>query len=173
MSIADRTMQTTWEGPLASGDGTLSEGSSAALDGLQVSWASRTEQPGGKTSPEELAAAAHSSCFAMALALKLGENNTPPQRLDVQCTVTLDAVDGVPTIPTSRLTVRAQVAGLDGDAFAAVVDQAAALCPVSRCSPGRRSASMPTSTRPVGADASNRRRGQHHARWASFGRSDA
>jgi osmotically inducible protein OsmC len=132
MSIADRTMQTTWEGPLASGEGTLSEGSSAALDGLQVSWASRTEQPGGKTSPEELAAAAHSSCFAMALALKLGETNTPPQRLDVQCTVTLDAVDGVPTITTSRLTVRAQVAGLDGDAFAAVVDQAAALCPVSR-----------------------------------------
>ena len=91
MSIADRTMQTTWEGPLASGEGTLSEGSSAALDGLQVTWASRTEQPGGKTSPEELAAAAHSSCFAMALALKLGENNTPPQRLDVQSTVTLDA----------------------------------------------------------------------------------
>ena len=51
MSIADRTMQTTWEGPLASGEGTLSEGSSAALDGLQVTWASRTEQPGGKTSP--------------------------------------------------------------------------------------------------------------------------
>jgi lipoyl-dependent peroxiredoxin len=116
MSIAERTMQTTWEGPLASGEGTLSQGSSAALDGLQVTWASRTEQPGGKTSPEELAAAAHSSCFAMALALKLGETNTPPQRLDVQCTVTL----------------RAKVAGLDGDAFAAVVDQAAALCPVSR-----------------------------------------
>jgi lipoyl-dependent peroxiredoxin len=133
MSIADRTMQTTWEGPLASGEGTLSEGRSAALDGLQVSWASRTERPGGKTSPEELAAAAHSACFAMALALKLGENNTQPRRLDVQCTVTLDAVDGVPpTITTSRLTVRAQVAGLDGDAFAAVVDQAAALCPVSR-----------------------------------------
>jgi osmotically inducible protein OsmC len=132
MSIADRTMQTTWEGPLTTGEGTLSEGSSAALDSLQVTWAARTEQPDGKTSPEELAAAAHSSCFAMALALRLGENNTPPQRLDVQSTVTLDAVDGVPTITTSRLTVRAQVPGLDGDAFAAVVDQAAALCPVSR-----------------------------------------
>ncbi|SBS74060.1 Peroxiredoxin, OsmC subfamily [uncultured Mycobacterium sp.] len=132
MSIADRTMQTTWEGPLDSGKGQLSQGSSGALDGLQVTWASRTDQPGGKTSPEELAAAAHSSCFAMALALKLGENSTPPQRLDVQSTVTLDAVDGVPTIITSRLTVRAQVAGLDGAAFAAVVDEAAALCPVSR-----------------------------------------
>ena len=68
----------------------------------------------------------------MALALKLGENNTPPQRLDVQSTVTLDAVDEVPTITTSRLKVRALVAGLDADAFAAVVDEAAALCPVSR-----------------------------------------
>lgn len=97
-----------------------------------MTWASRTEQPGGKTSPEELAAAAHSSCFAMALALKLGENHTPPQRLDVTATVILDAVDGIPTITTSRLKVRAQVAGLDDEAFATVVGQAAALCPVSR-----------------------------------------
>lgn len=132
MSIAERSTQTRWEGPLASGQGTLSQGSSAALDGLPLTWASRTEQPGGKTSPEELAAAAHSSCFAMALALKLGENHTPPQRLDVTATVILDAVDGIPTITTSRLKVRAQVAGLDDEAFATVVGQAAALCPVSR-----------------------------------------
>ncbi|OBK11718.1 OsmC family peroxiredoxin [Mycobacterium asiaticum] len=132
MSIAERATQTTWEGPLDSGEGKLSRGSSGALDGLPLTWASRTEQPGGKTSPEELAAAAHSSCFSMALALKLGENRTPPQRLDVTATVTLDAVDGVPTITTSELTVRAQVDGLDDDAFAAVVNQAAALCPVSR-----------------------------------------
>ncbi|WP_319447400.1 MULTISPECIES: OsmC family peroxiredoxin [unclassified Mycobacterium] len=132
MSIADRITRTTWEGPLATGEGKFSDGSSGALDGLSATWASRTEAPGGKTSPEELAAAAHSSCFAMALALKLGENDTPPQRLDVQSTVTLDAVDGVPTITTSRLTVRAQVAGLEADAFASVVDAAAALCPVSR-----------------------------------------
>jgi lipoyl-dependent peroxiredoxin len=132
MSIAERTTQTTWEGPLASGEGTLSNGSSGALDGLPLTWAARTEQAGGKTSPEELAAAAHSSCFAMALALKLGENHTPPQQLDVTATVILDAVDGIPTITTSRLKVRARVAGLDAEAFAAVVDQAAALCPVSR-----------------------------------------
>lgn len=132
MSIADRAARTTWEGPLASGGGELSQGSSGALDGLPLTWASRTEQPGGKTSPEELAAAAHSSCFSMALALKLGENQTPPQRLEVTATVTLDAVDGVPTITTSRLKVSASVAGLDAETFAAVVDQAAALCPVSR-----------------------------------------
>lgn len=132
MSIAERAARTTWEGPLASGEGKLSQGSSGALDGLPLTWASRTEQPGGKTSPEELAAAAHSSCFSMALALKLGENDTPPQRLEVTATVTLDAVDGVPTITASQLKVTASVAGLDAESFAAVVDQAAALCPVSR-----------------------------------------
>ncbi len=132
MSIADRATQTTWKGPLASGEGKLSQGSSGALDGLPLTWASRTEQPGGKTSPEELLAAAHSACFAMALALKLGENHMPPQQLDVTATVTLDAVDGVPTITTSQLNVKAQVAGLDSEAFSTVVDQAAALCPVSR-----------------------------------------
>lgn len=132
MSIAERSTQTTWGGPLASGEGKLSAGSSGALDGLRLSWASRTERPGGKTSPEELAAAAHSSCFAMALALKLDENHTPPQGLDVTATVILDGVDGIPTITTSRLKVRARVGGLNAEAFAAVVDQAAALCPVSR-----------------------------------------
>lgn len=132
MSIADRAARTTWVGPLASGEGKLSQGSSGALDGLPLTWASRTEQPGGKTSPEELLAAAHSSCFSMALALKLGENDTPPQRLDVTATVTLDAVEGVPTITTSRVKVRARVPGLDDEAFAAVVGEAAALCPVSR-----------------------------------------
>jgi osmotically inducible protein OsmC len=132
LSIAERTTQTTWEGALTSGAGKLGEGSSGALNGLAVTWAARTEQPGGKTSPEELTAAAHSSCFAMALSLKLGENNTAAQQLNVASTVTLDEVDGVPTITTSKLTVRAQVPGLSADAFAKVVDDAAALCPVSR-----------------------------------------
>jgi len=137
MSIAHRTATTTWQGPLASGSGTV-VGGSGALDGLDVTWAARTEQPGGKTSPEELAAAAHSSCFAMALALRLGERNNPPQRLSVEATVTLDDVDGAPTIVSSQLLVRARVAGLDGDGFQAVVDEAAALCPVSRLFTGAR-----------------------------------
>lgn len=132
MSIAERSTQTVWEGPLASGTGTFANSSSTVLDGQQVTWASRTEAPGGKTSPEELAAAAHSSCFSMALSLKLGENKTPPQRLEVTATVTLDEVDGAPTITTSALTVRAQVPDIDKDTFTAVVDEAAALCPVSR-----------------------------------------
>jgi osmotically inducible protein OsmC len=131
MSIAQRTANTVWEGPLASGSGTVDAGS-GALSGLPVTWAARTEQPGGKTSPEELAAAAHSSCFAMALSLKLGENHTPPQRLNVQAEVTLDEVDGLPTIVSSALTVRARVDGVDAAQFQRIVDDAAALCPVSR-----------------------------------------
>lgn len=132
MTIAQRTTQTTWDGPLASGSGMLGQGSSGALNGQQVTWAARTETPAGKTSPEELAAAAHSSCFAMALSLQLGENNTPPRRLEVSSTVTLAEVDGVPTITNSQLWVHAQVPDLDAERFDKVVDEAAALCPVSR-----------------------------------------
>ena len=80
MPIATREAEITWEGSLASGTGTVS-GGSGALGRLPVTWASRTERPDGKTSPEELIAAAHASCFSMALALVLGENDTPPQRL--------------------------------------------------------------------------------------------
>lgn len=131
MAIADRTTRTVWEGPLAAGSGQLDSGS-GALTGLDVTWAARTEQPGGKTSPEELAAAAHSSCFSMALALKLGERQAEPQRLDVQATVTLDEVDGVPTIVSSALEIKAEVDGIEAADFQKVVDEAAALCPVSR-----------------------------------------
>ena len=79
MPVALREAEIIWEGPLARGTGTLTSGS-GALDQLTVTWASRTERPDGKTSPEELIAAAHASCFAMAVALVLGENKTPPER---------------------------------------------------------------------------------------------
>lgn len=137
MSIAQRTAQTTWVGSLAAGEGKLQTGS-GALDGQEVTWAARTEQPGGKTSPEELAAAAHSSCFSMALALRLGERHTPPQRLQVEATVTLDEVNGLPTIVSSLLLVKGRVDGLDADGFQQAVDEAAALCPVSRLFAGAR-----------------------------------
>lgn len=131
MAIAERSAATTWQGPLATGGGTIRT-PTGALGELPVTWASRTEQPGGKTSPEELAAAAHSSCFSMALALRLGEHKVVPQRLEVTANVTLAEADGVPTIVSSDLRVRAQVAGLDEKGFQSVVDEAAALCPVSR-----------------------------------------
>lgn len=131
MSIAERSAGTSWEGPLASGTGRLDSGS-GVLTGLDVTWAARTEAPGGKTSPEELAAAAHSSCFSMALALKLGEQQLTPERLDVRSTVTLDEVDGLPTIVSSALVIKARVSGVDAAKFQRIVDDAAALCPVSR-----------------------------------------
>jgi osmotically inducible protein OsmC len=129
--IAERTARTIWKGPLATGRGTVTSGS-GAIDGLPVTWASRIQDPDGKTSPEELAAAAHASCFSMALALRLGEHGVPPQRLDVTATVSLDQVDGRPTVASSVLRVIAQVMDVDRDTFNAIVDEAVALCPISR-----------------------------------------
>lgn len=132
MSIATRSAETTWAGALETGAGTFTASSSSVLDHREVTWASRIDRPDGRTSPEELAAAAHSSCFAMALSLLLGKNGTPPTTLRVEAAVTLDEVDGRPTITTSRLQVRATVPGLDDGAFQTVVADAAQLCPVSR-----------------------------------------
>ncbi len=130
MPIAIREAEIVWEGSLASGAGTLSSGS-GALGQLPVTWASRTEQPDGKTSPEELIAAAHAGCFAMALALTLGEDHAPPERLAVGAVCTLDEVDGAPRITTVALNVCARVPGLEQERFEKVVERAAALCPVS------------------------------------------
>jgi osmotically inducible protein OsmC len=129
MPIALRQAQVVWDGTLASGAGAVSSGS-GALD-LPVTWAARTEQPDGKTSPEELIAAAHASCFAMALALVLGENHTPPERLTVTAACMLDEVEGAPRITSVELTVRARVPKLDKAGLERNVAQAADLCPVS------------------------------------------
>lgn len=131
MSIAERTASTVWTGSLAAGAGVVN-GATGALADLPVTWVARTERPGGKTSPEELAAAAHSSCYSMALALTLGQHKLTPDELDVSATVTLDEVDGVPTIVTSALTVKAKVPGTDDAAFQSIVQEAAKLCPISR-----------------------------------------
>lgn len=131
MTIADRTARTDWEGNLARGKGTITP-DTGAFEPLAVTWASRTEAPGGKTSPEELLAAAHSSCFAMAFNAVLAEQGTAADRTSVSATVTLDEVDGKPTITTSRISLRASAPGLDEQKFREAVDQAAALCPVSR-----------------------------------------
>lgn len=130
MAIAERSAETVWEGALASGSGNIESGSGAFT--LPVTWAARTEAPGGKTSPEELAAAAHSSCFSMALALVLGERRLRPERIVVSATVTFDEVDGKPTVVSSALQVRGTVKGADDASFKAAVDDAADLCPISR-----------------------------------------
>lgn len=135
MPIAEREATVVWEGTLARGVGALSSGSSV-LDGLDVTWASRTEAPGGKTSPEELIAAAHASCFAMALSLVAGQADATPQEITVHARCTLDEVDGAPRIVRSELDVRGRVTGLDEAGFADVVAQAASLCPVSNALAG-------------------------------------
>ena len=131
MAIAVRMAQTTWEGPLASGTGTVRMGSGATGE-LPVTWAARTERADGKTSPEELAAAAHSACYAMALALRLGEHKAVPERLAITATVTLDQAGGLPTIVSSHPDVTARVPGLGKTAFDTVAGEASDLCPISR-----------------------------------------
>lgn len=131
MPIAVRTAQTVWEGSLASGSGTVT-GATGGLGTFPVTWVARTEQPGGKTSPEELAAAAHSSCFSMALSLALGEHKASAKKLTVEAAVTLDEVGGLPTVVSSAITVNGEVPGMDAESFQSIVDEAAGICPISR-----------------------------------------
>ncbi|WP_054953883.1 OsmC family peroxiredoxin [Flaviflexus massiliensis] len=132
MAIASRSTTTTWEGDLPSGKGTLSQSSSSVLDNQVVTWGSRTRAPEGKTSPEELLAAAHSSCFAMALNDRLSQDKIVPNRLEVTAEVTLDEVNGNPTITTSKITLKADIDGITEEAFKAAVSDAESGCPVSR-----------------------------------------
>jgi lipoyl-dependent peroxiredoxin len=129
MASAERTATTVWEGDLAHGNGTLSLTSGATGD-LPVTWASRTERSDGKTSPEELIAAAHASCFSMALSHGLTEAGHPPNRLEVSATVTL-SLDGGPKVTKSQITVRGDVPGLDADDLVDAAEDAANNCPVS------------------------------------------
>jgi osmotically inducible protein OsmC len=135
MAMAERTASTTWDGDLARGNGILN-GTSGALSDLAVTWASRTERSEGKTSPEELIAAAHSSCFAMALAHELTQAGSPPEHLDVTARVTLDQRNGAPTVTTSELTVTGRVPGIDQEAFASTAAGAGENCPISRALAG-------------------------------------
>jgi osmotically inducible protein OsmC len=133
---AERTATVTWNGSLAEGSGTVSAGSSALFTDLPVSWAARTEAPAGQTSPEELLAAAHSSCFAMALSGGLARAGTPPDHVHVSATVTFDKVGDAWTVTRSQLDVVGVVPGIDEVAFEAAAETAKANCPVSRALSG-------------------------------------
>jgi lipoyl-dependent peroxiredoxin len=124
---AERTANVTWEGGLAKGRGTFTTGS-GALGDQEVTWASRTERSEGKTSPEELIAAAHASCFSMALSHGLAEAGNPPERLEVSAAVTLEPGVG---IQSSRLSVKGRVPGIDAAAFEQAAQEAKDGCPVS------------------------------------------
>lgn len=125
---AERTAAVTWTGDLMSGRGTIDAVTSGALGGLEVTWPSRAEAPDGRTSPEELIAAAHASCFSMALSSGLAKAGTPPERLNVQATVTFVPGTG---ITTSALVVRGVVPGLDEAGFVQAAVAAKDGCPVS------------------------------------------
>ena len=129
----DRRAETVWQGDLMNGSGTIQAVPSGAFGPLDVSWASRAEEPGGKTSPEELIAAAWSSCFAMALSNGLAKGGNPPEKLETSATVTFQPGQG---ITKGVLTVRGTVPGLDEDGFRAAAEDAKQNCPVSQALKG-------------------------------------
>ena len=133
---AIRRAEVTWSGELATGSGTVSAVSSGAFSALPVSWAARTESPEGQTSPEELVAAAHASCFSMAFSAGLARNGTPPDRLDVSADVTFDKLDAGWRVVSSALTVRGAVPGISAADFGALAEAAKDGCPISQALQG-------------------------------------
>jgi osmotically inducible protein OsmC len=130
MAAATRTAEATWEGPLTKGSGRFEVGSGALAE-QEVTWASRTERSEGKTSPEELLAAAEAACFSMSLSHILGEGGNPPDRLKVNAACTVEQVGDGFKITTMKLDVSGRVDGIDGPAFEQAASQAAEGCPVS------------------------------------------
>jgi len=126
------TGRTHWEGTLFEGSGTASIDSGAAQP-MQVTWKARTEEHGGLTSPEELIAAAHSSCYSMAFSNTLAKNETPPTSLDVTATATFVPGDGITTM---ELTVVGNVDGITEEKFKELAEVAKDGCPVSQALAG-------------------------------------
>ena len=129
----DRTADVVWQGDLMSGRGTIERVGSGAFGPLDVTWASRAEDPQGRTSPEELIAAAWAACFSMALSNGLAQSGSPPEKLETSATVTFQPGQG---ITRGALTVRATVPGLDDAGFRAAAEDATQNCPVSKALTG-------------------------------------
>ena len=131
-----RRAEVVWTGALPSGSGVVSASSSRAFTDLPITWASRTESADGRTSPEELIAAAHASCFAMAFSGGLGRLGKPPERLEVSASVAFDRVDGGWRVASSALNVRGRVPGMDAAEFQRAAEEAKETCPVSQALKG-------------------------------------
>ncbi len=125
--MADRSASAEWQGDLFEGRGTVSADSSGLFSDAGVTWASRTESPDGKTSPEELIAAAHAACFCMALSNELSSRDHVPERLQADATCTF--ADG--KVTTMVIDVTATVPGADQAAFDEALAAAEQSCPVS------------------------------------------
>jgi osmotically inducible protein OsmC len=131
---AERTAHVTWHGDLMSGSGRIDSVGSGAISGLDVTWAARSEESeGGRTSPEELIAAAHAACISMALSHGLAQAGTPAEQLETSATSTFVPGTGITAM---RLAVTGRVPGLDEDGFRAAADGAKENCPVSKALAG-------------------------------------
>jgi osmotically inducible protein OsmC len=131
MPRIERTADVVWEGNVARGHGAITAGT-GAFSALPVSLPSRIGSPEGKTSPEELLAAAHAACLTMSLANELTQAATPPTRLDVTCRIVMDEVEGEGhQIVGSQVTIRADAERVDDSALAAAIERADAGCPFS------------------------------------------
>ena len=126
-----RQADVVWSGDLLSGSGTINYVTSGAFSRLPVTWASRTDAHNGRTSPEELIAAAHASCFSMAFSARLAKNGTPPTTLDVKVVITYAKGDAGWKIATSTIKVKGNVPGIDLETFKTIADDAKDNCPVS------------------------------------------
>ena len=131
MADAPRRADAVWQGSLAQGSGEVSLMTSGAAGPLPVTWASRTERSNGKTSPEELVAAAHASCYNMALSHTLAEAGTPPDRLETSVTVTFKEIEGGWKTGSSQITVKGTVPGIDEATFKKAAEEAKDGCPIS------------------------------------------
>jgi osmotically inducible protein OsmC len=129
----ERKATVSWHGDLLSGSGRIDNVSSGALGDLDVTWKARSEEPGGQTSPEELIAAAHASCFSMALSSGLAKEGHAPEQLSSSATVTFQPPEGITKI---ALTVEGRVPGIDEQQFRQAAEQAKENCPVSKALAG-------------------------------------
>jgi osmotically inducible protein OsmC len=126
-----RTANVVWSGDLVSGSGMITYVSSGVFSRLPISWASRTSAHDGKTSPEELLAAAHASCFSMAFSARLGKNGTPATNLEVRAEVTFEQLESGWKVAASKLIVKGTVPGIDKATFDRLADDAKDNCPIS------------------------------------------
>jgi osmotically inducible protein OsmC len=132
--MAERTAAVTWNGSLLEGGGQIDSVGSGAFGPLEVTWAARTEEEsGGRTSPEELIAAAHAACFSMALSHGLAQAGSPPDELKTTATVTFVPGTGITKVV---LHVRGNVPGMDEAAFREAAETAKENCPVSKALAG-------------------------------------
>lgn len=125
-----------WQGDLVAGKGTVSSATTSQFRDLDLSWGSRTAEPEGRTSPEELLAAAHASCFSMAFAARLAKNGTPARDLETTAAVTFDKREAGWGVTASAITVNGDVPGIDGATFRALAEDAKESCPISQALKG-------------------------------------